>query len=173
MNHKLIIGLIVIAMATGCRSVKTSVSQVSENRVSDKKDSVVYREKVALDTARIRIDTVTIFVPYEKLVRDTVLIDPAPMTVRSGRASVSVLRMPKGIKVSAQCDSLELILVNKSVEIMNLKNTIVRVQKDMVEQESSKKTKTVTPLWAILIMTVSIALNGYFIIKKIKNSVLP
>lgn len=169
MKHKLIIGLILIALATGCRSVKTSVSQVSESRVITTTDSVSYRETVEVDTVRVRIDTVTMFVPYEVLTRDTVIAEPAPMVLRSGRASVSVLRQPKGIKITAQCDSLEILLLNKTVEIINLKNTLDNLKMEMSRTDDSRVSVTRTPLWAILALVVSMALNGYFILVKIKR----
>lgn len=172
MKHKLIIGLIVIALATGCHSVKTSVSRVSESRISTTTDSVSYRETVDLDTVRVRIDTVTMFVPYELLIRDTVWREPAPMVLRSGRASVSVLRQPKGIKITAQCDSLEMLLLNKTVEIINLKNTLSNLKLEMSRTDDSRVSVTRIPLWAILALVVSMALNGYFIFIKIKKRLL-
>lgn len=170
MKYKLIIGLIVIALATGCRSVKTSVSHVSESRVSTTADSVSHRETVDVDTVRVRIDTVTMFVPYEVLIRDTVIVEPAPMVLRSGRASVSVLRQSKGIKITAQCDSLEFLLLNKTVEILNLKNSMVSLKRELAEKSSMKK--AAIPFWAILALIVSSALNGYFIFIKIRKRLL-
>jgi hypothetical protein len=172
-KHKLIIGLIVITLATACRSVKTSVSRSSESHVSSMVDSSSRRETFEVDTVRIRIDTVTLFVPYETLIRDTVIMDPAPMVERSGRASVSVYRMPTGIRVTARCDSLELLLINKTVEILNLRKSISELKQQASQTEKAKVTRSLLPLWSIIIIIVSIALTVLLTSKKIKKFILP
>lgn len=162
-----------ITLATACRSVKTSVSRSSESHVSSMVDSSSRRETFEVDTVRIRIDTVTLFVPYETLIRDTVIMDPAPMVLRSGRASVSLYRMPTGIRVTAQCDSLELLLIHKTVEILILRKALNELRHQSHQTEKAKVTRSLLPLWAIIIISVSIVFTSYLISKKIKKSILP
>lgn len=163
-KHSIITGLIIVLAVTGCRTTKTSVTAFTDVSSSIKRDSSFYRETVNVDTALVAMDTASVIIPYAWAI-DTIHSEfPAPVMVRSGRASLSVHRFPRGLKITAQCDSLQMMLINKTILVENLRSELEKSRLENILKTDTEKIVRIPPLWFIIAMIVSVVLNVYFII---------
>jgi hypothetical protein len=157
-------------LLVGCRSTRETSLTTLRQSSSVGQDSVYDHLSVTLDTLKTPYDSVSVFIP-DNWVADTANVsDPAPMSQKKGRATVTVRRENTGIRVTASCDSLLTVLVSQQREIFRLKKEIVN--NSTATNEKDVLTRYRVPLWAWLTMAVSLLANVLIIYLNIKKRVL-
>ncbi len=171
---KMIVVLLVCVsgLIFGCKStreIRVAVSDVS-TRVSV--DSCYDVTTVRQDSIKIKSDTASAFLSYKWINDTTGYADPAPMQQKQGRATVKIERQAGGVKVTASCDSLLFVLLSREREIMKLRQEVTLTQKSKLESEKQVRVMIKTPLWLIIALVVSIAINILIVYLNIKKRVL-
>ena len=155
-----------------CRSSRKTTVQVSDKSNSVTLDSCYDRLTVHQDSVKIKLDTVSTFLPIGWLNDTTGYADPAPMTQRQGRATIKVERKPGGILVTASCDSLLFVLYSREREILRLRQQVTSTMKSKLESDKQVRVVARLPPLLIISLVISIALNVLIIYLNIKKRVL-
>lgn len=114
--HTLMTLMVVSALAASCSTGR----KVTEQSVSSStlRDSIVMVETVRVDTFRVKGETITRIIELECDEQGQVV--PVADTQRQGRASVTVSTKGNALTVTANCDSLEHLLMSKDTRISQL-----------------------------------------------------
>lgn len=99
-----LIFIAVLAVITSCKSQKEVVQHT--DKTDSSRDSIVYIDKVVVDTIRIPSETLEIQVPVEVLKTDTVMV------YKNGRASTKVVYRDGVLNLNTRCDSLEKLVLS-------------------------------------------------------------
>ncbi len=170
MNLGLLFGFILLF--SGCHSTRVTSVASHEQLVSFSQDSISVNETVTLDTIRTPYDSVSIFIPNNWVADTAHLADPAPMSQKQGRATLKFERKPGGIQVTASCDSLFNVLVNRDREIYRLKNALKQKTSSSVASDKEVKIIFRVPLWAWLVMAGSLLIFVLIVYLNIKKRLL-
>lgn len=172
-----VIALMLLLSVTSCRTTSKTAAVTSSVSTSSVQDSCGYIEKLDLDTLKIKADTNDLFVPISWILAEKSGMSDSTftfsgiqqvLTTEVGRSKLSVILTPDGLKIRATCDSIEKLLINKTVEIYRLRASLAKSIVDSRIESTRKVTITRMPLWAILALIISIAINALFIYLKLK-----
>ncbi len=122
MKYLIFIGaLIALMILNSCRTTKQY-----NNSDSYKSDSLIYIEKIRIDTLRIKGDTIVTRILCNEIKRQT---------IQSGRAKVDIEPSldGKGYLLTATCDSLEKLIISYEKQIEKYKKDSNSVEKGKVE----------------------------------------
>lgn len=156
----------------GCKTTRVTSVATHEQSVAIVQDSVSISETVSLDTIRTPCDSVSIFISNNWAADTMSLADPAPMSQKIGRSTLKIERKPGGIRVTASCDSLFNVLVNRDREIYRLKNAINAKSSSSIESDKEVITMFRVPLWCWTVMAVSLLANAFIVYLNIKKRLL-
>jgi len=145
----LIFILIMCVCAVSCRTSRLTTIESDRQTVKTSQDSSWVKETVKVDTFRVKADTVRLFLTHGML-SDTNL---PVLEKHSGRATLTAKRTSGGIVLTASCDSLEALLLNKTVEAYHLR---LQLDNEKLSRSISDSKTTVvykTP-WGLIIPCV-------------------
>ena len=125
MNKLIIISLLLLF--NSCRSHKKVVTQTTTSDIV--LDSVVYIDRVKIDTIKIPSEVLKVSVPLEVLRVDTV------KTYQKGRITTKVVYRDGILNVDTRCDSLEKLVISTEKTLLKLKHR----QEQLVHQSDSKE----------------------------------
>lgn len=151
-----------------CRTLKSKKSEFkSEVKTENKKDSVIVRETVRIDTVKFAQESANLAVPFS-LLRDDLL---NYMEKSNGRAKVIIQRVGDSIFVEAKCDSLERLVASKSTELRQWQQ--YALEQSIKEQSKESVVKIDVPWWfkialiAIVVMQLAPIVSP--IVKRFSN----
>ncbi|MCX6266846.1 MAG: hypothetical protein NTW16_05740 [Bacteroidetes bacterium] len=156
----------------GCKSSRVTSLATHEQAITFTQDSCYDRETVHLDSIIIPLDSVSTFLPMGWIADTLSYQDPAPISQKQGRATLKIERKPGGIRVTASCDSLLQLLVNRNREIFNLHSQLNSQVSSSSQSDRQVQIITKVPLWAIILLVVSLAINVIIIVYQIKTRLL-
>ncbi len=122
MRYILYITILIISLS--CKMRRTTSSSVSN-------DSIIYIERVQVDTIKFPSDTIYKVFPLTTFLHDTII------EYRQGRASGSVQSKFQSLYITANCDSLERLVLSKQTEIQRLSKTnkevkeVIKIKKEI------------------------------------------
>lgn len=111
----MVVSMLAVSCSTGRKVTEQSVSTATV------RDSIVMVETVRVDTVRVAGETITRIIELECDEQGQVV--PVAEQHRTGRASVSVSARGNALTVTANCDSLERLLVSRDTRISQLSET--------------------------------------------------
>lgn len=166
--------LIISIALLSCRSTKIVALETTRSDISRNSDSTYSKNDVSVDTLYIPLDTASIFIPrkwvainvYSNASEDK---DINTVTKRSGRATITLTRLPNGFRTTAQCDSMLYLLITRTREIFTLRKELKSMQDKASTVSDTKTVIFKIPFWAILSLIISVGLNAVFIFFKIKK----
>ena len=158
-----------VALISGCRSTRETSSATFQQSASVSQDSVYDHQTMTLDTIITPFDSVSVFIPDNWIADTANMSDPAPMSQKQGRATVTVRRDRTGIRVTASCDSLLTLLVSQEREIFRLQKALV--SNSISTNKNDVLTRYRVPLWAWLTLAGSLLANVLIIYLNIKKRV--
>lgn len=155
---KLLPVYLLMLMLVGCNATRlTSSTQVSNVT----KDSLVYVDRVIVDTVKIPADTLFVEVPAEVFKRDTVVV------YKNGRASTQIIYRNGKVTLNTRCDSLEKLVLSRDRQIYNLHKSI-----NKTSTETKEKVNQRVPWYYKLAMLLVFGFVLFFIVKLIRNQVI-
>ena len=176
MRSVIITGFLLLALlAASCRSTRTVTSSEVQRSSSLTSDSTSVRETIDIDTLKVKEDTVEITIPQSWLSAAHDSSAPywsSSVTKRSGRATLKVTRTPQGLTVEGKCDSLEALCFNRTMEVFRLKSSIDSLSRSREVTDTTTKVIFRIPIWAIIALVTSMAINALFIYLKIRPRTL-
>jgi len=125
---------VVALLAVSCRTSRITSTESDRQTVSIIKDTSWSKETVKVDTFRVSRDTASVVIP-ERMLADLSM----PLQEKhSGRATVKVQRTPTGIIATASCDSLEHLLLQRTLETYRLQKELAseRLQKSVTDKQT-------------------------------------
>jgi hypothetical protein len=153
----------IIILTVACATVKKSRKTTSEVTA---KDSVIYVEKVHIDTFKIKADsTHIVLTPYS--FKDTMW---TYIEKTNGRAKVTIQRIRDTVYITGYCDSVIKLLLNTEKTVFT-SHSIEQKQTDI----STKKTSNKAAKWIVataaifLILLLIIVITIKVSIKSIKS----
>jgi len=156
----------------GCKSTRVTSVATHVQAVSYNQDSCYDKETVFLDSIKTPLDSISTYLPI-KWINDTLgYQDPAPMSQKQGRANLKIERKPGGIQVTASCDSLLQVLISRDHEIFSLRQTIDSKTSSSTQSEKEERIIFKIPVWAIILLTISLAINILMLVYIIKTRLL-
>lgn len=167
MIRVMLIMCVVASFAVSCRTSRFTSVESDKVTVSQARDSSWSKETVKVDTIRVKRESVSVTIPFKTPSgRDTLI--PAQER-RSGRATVRVDLSKSGITATATCDSLEFLILQKTLEIGRLQFTLDSV--NMERNTTDNQTRVIYKIpwgWIIpaLIVLLGILAYAFFKIKK-------
>lgn len=145
--------LVAGVLLTGCKTQREHLQ--SSAQLSEQTDSFRLVERVVVDTIRIARDTTAIQLPFIIYQYDTLVVRDTVFEKTSGRATVKAFVENGRITISAECDSIEKLVLHydKLIERYRSTNTDLKT-------ETSTSTRTTLPSIKIP-LGVNIALAGF------------
>lgn len=132
-KSNIIILIATVLLLLGCRTVK----EVSNNEVSATEhvsDSIVYIERVVVDTVQFPADTLRVQVPIELFSTDTVVV------FEQGRATTQIVYKDSAIYLTTTCDSLEAL-------VLSTEKVVIKQQKKINELKQNNTETVVKTPW--------------------------
>jgi len=166
----IVITFVILLLISGCTSTRDTSVVTHDQAVTLNHDSCFDHQTATVDTVKTRFDSVSKFLPTKWIIDTVRYQDPASMSVKQGRSTLTIARVPGGIRVTASCDSLVQLLVSRNREIYELRQQV----DSKVSSSSASSVKVVykTPLWMILLLVISVLIDVIIIVYTIKPRIL-
>ena len=148
--------LMLILVACNAKHV-TNSTKVNERT----KDSIVYVDRVTVDTVKFPTETLVVRVPVTVFERDTVVV------FKNGRASTKLVYQDKIITIHTQCDSLEKLVLSRDRQLLNLRSYIKESS-----TETKEKLKKEVPWYYKSALWICLGLILFLIIRFIVKPIL-
>ncbi|MCT4580835.1 MAG: hypothetical protein N4A35_05400 [Flavobacteriales bacterium] len=128
-----LIYIAITLLSFACKSHKTITEQTTS--MSVKQDSVVYIDRVKIDTIKIPSEVIKVQVPYEVFKTDTVII------YQKGRAQTKIKSHNGLLSLDMRCDSLEKLVLSTEKLVLKQRN-----ENDRLIERSRHKEIIVNPV---------------------------
>jgi hypothetical protein len=148
-----------------CRTAKSVASNSASNTTEQKGDSLIYIERMHIDTVKVAAESASLTIPF-KLLKDSLI---NYMEKSNGRAQVIIQRKGDSILVQANCDSLMQLLISRDKELR-------KWQQYALDHKETKTTTTVyvkPPTWFVWLLIIAALLAALSIAVQIFKIKIP
>lgn len=145
--------IFILLALVGCKATQ-SVSSVLETSTEQRKDSLVYIERLRIDTVKLKGDSIKVKVPVPC---DS--LKPVAGKAKSGRVNLNYGIKNGQLEIDCNADSLLIELLGKDISIYKLEKQLdsTSKEKQQVVTVTNTVTKYRTPFWNWVIIIVLLA----------------
>jgi hypothetical protein len=150
-----IIYIISLSLLIGCKATKQA-SYTAEKSSEKRQDSLVYIERLRIDTVKLKGDSVRVRVPIPcppiAPGASQATKEPFGGRAKSGRVNLTYAMKDGMLEIDCNADSLMLELIKRDITVYKLERQIDSANKQTVVTVTNTVTRYRTPFWNWVVM---------------------